>query len=113
MNTKRERAAQVSSDNRSLVSLALLALVVGATTGLMCAGFRIALRQADRFRDILIGWAHGHAILGFVLVVVTCSLATFLGAWLVFRFSPHAWHSPCRIRPARPDAAGALRAGSG
>ena len=90
MNTKRERATQVSCDIRSLVSLALLALVVGATTGLICAGFRIALRQADRFRDILIGWAHGHAILGFVLVVATCSLATFLGAWLVFRFSPHA-----------------------
>ena len=73
-----------------LAALALLALAVGAATGLICAGFRMALEQADRFRDVLIGWAHGHAIPGFVLVVVACGLATFLAAWLVFRFSPYA-----------------------
>ena len=38
----------------------------------------------------LIAWAHGHTIPGFVIVVVACSLATFLATWLVFRLSPHA-----------------------
>jgi len=90
MNTERESGAQLPSGHGSLVALALLALVVGATTGLICAGFRTALEHADRFRDFLIGWAHGHPIPGFVLVVVACSLATFLAAWLVFRLAPHA-----------------------
>ena len=69
MTTERASGAQPNGHG-SLVALALLALVVGATTGLICAGFRMALEQADRFRDFLIGWAHGHAIPGFVLVVV-------------------------------------------
>src|SRR3974390_120115 len=90
MNTERESGAQLPDGHGSLVALALLALVVGATTGLICAGFRAALEQADRFRDFLIGWAHGQAIPGFVLVVVACGLATFLAAWLVFRLAPHA-----------------------
>ena len=90
MNTERESGAQLPNGHGSLVALALLALVVGATTGLICAGFRTALEHADRFRDFLIGWAHGHPIPGFVLVVVACSLATFLAAWLVFRLAPHA-----------------------
>jgi CIC family chloride channel protein len=90
MNTEQERAAQLPSGHGSLVVLAVLALVVGATTGLICAGFRLALEQAERFRDILIAWAHGHTILGFVTVVVACSLTTFLATWLVFRLSPHA-----------------------
>jgi len=90
MNTERESGAQLPNGHGSLVALALLALVVGATTGLICAGFRTALEHADRFRDFLIGWAHGHPIPGFVLVMVACSLATFLAAWLVFRLAPHA-----------------------
>ena len=43
----------------NLLALALLALVVGAAAGLVGAVFRLALEQADRLRDTLIGWAHG------------------------------------------------------
>jgi hypothetical protein len=34
-----------------LLALALLALVAGGTAGLICAGFRLALKEADRLRD--------------------------------------------------------------
>ena len=90
MSSDREGAARLRGHDGSLVALALLALLVGAMTGLLCALFRLALEQADRWRDAVIGWAHGHAIPGFVLVVVACGLATFLAAWLVFRLAPHA-----------------------
>jgi CIC family chloride channel protein len=55
----------------------------------VCAIFRIALEQADRLRDLVIAWAHGHALVGFLLVV-TAGAAAALAAWLVRRFAPHA-----------------------
>ena len=70
--------------------LALVALVVGAATGLIGAIFRLSLAHADRVRDAVIAWAHGHAIGGFLLVVCACAAATLVAAWLVRRFSPHA-----------------------
>jgi chloride channel protein, CIC family len=69
--------------------LSALALAVGATTGVVCAVFRMALAQADRLRDLAIAWAHGQALFGFLLVVATGAAAA-LAAWLVRRFAPHA-----------------------
>jgi len=85
-----EHAAQPSEGDGSLIILALLALVAGAAAGLAGGLFRLALEQADRLRNLLIGWAHGQAIAGLLFVVVSCSVATLIAAWLVRRFSPHA-----------------------
>ena len=49
----------------------------------------MALEQADRLRDLVIAWAHGQALVGFLLVV-TAGAAAALAAWLVRRFAPHA-----------------------
>ena len=62
---------------------------MGAATGVVCAIFRLALEQADRLRDLVIAWAHGQALVGFLLVV-TAGAAAALAAWLVRRFAPHA-----------------------
>jgi CIC family chloride channel protein len=62
---------------------------VGGATGLVCALFRLCLQQADRWRDLAIAWAHGQALLGFLLVVLAGAAAA-LAAWLVRRFAPHA-----------------------
>jgi CIC family chloride channel protein len=67
-----------------------VALLVGAAAGLVGAVFRLCLERADRLRDGLIAWAHGHSVLGFLLVTFTCAAATGVAAWLVRRFSPHA-----------------------
>lgn len=56
----------------------------------MGAAFRLSLAHADRARDALIAWAHGHAIGGFLIIVCTSAAATLVAAWLVRRFSPHA-----------------------
>jgi CIC family chloride channel protein len=69
--------------------LSALALVVGGATGLVCALFRLCLQQADQWRDLAIVWAHGQALLGFLLVVLAGAAAA-LAAWLVRRFAPHA-----------------------
>jgi CIC family chloride channel protein len=73
-----------------LLTLSLIALLVGAAAGAAGAALRLALEHADRMRDALIAWAHGKASLGFLIVVVTCAAATALAAWLVRRFSREA-----------------------
>jgi chloride channel protein, CIC family len=85
-----ENGEQSTDERRSLLMLALVALVVGAATGLVGAAFRISLERADQARDALIAWTHGHAIWGFLIVVCVCATATLVAAWLVRRFSPHA-----------------------
>jgi len=74
----------------SLVALALVSLVVGAASGLIGALFRLALEQADRLRNAGLVWAHGHVLIGFLLVIGVAAAATGLAAWLVRRYSPQA-----------------------
>jgi chloride channel protein, CIC family len=80
----------VADEHQSLLGLVAAALVVGAATGCVGANFRLLLEQADRLRDAMIAWAHGHGIWGFLIVVGACACATLLAAWMVRRFSPHA-----------------------
>jgi CIC family chloride channel protein len=70
--------------------LAVLALVGGAAAGLIGAVFRLALDQADRFRDTLISRAHDDRAAGFLFVIAASAGAVAMAAWLVRRFSPPA-----------------------
>ncbi|WP_424362814.1 H(+)/Cl(-) exchange transporter ClcA [Methylocystis parvus] len=78
------------SGQRSLVTLAALALLVGGVAGLVGALFRLALQQADRLRDLVVVWAQGRAAVGFIAVVALCAGAALVARWVVRRFSPHA-----------------------
>jgi CIC family chloride channel protein len=75
---------------RSLLRLALVAPIVGAGAGLICALFRLALDEAGVWRNALLGRAHQYAVFGFVLVLLGCAAGAALAAFLVRRFSPHA-----------------------
>ena len=90
MNPDQELAPDPEGDHGSLLLLVLLACVVGAGAGAIGTLFRIFLEHADAWRDALIGWAHGAAIVGFVLVSGGCAGAVALAAWLVRRYSPEA-----------------------
>lgn len=81
---------QGTNEGRGLLGLVAIALVAGAAIGLVGAIFRVSLGHADRLRDAMIGWAHGHAVWGFLIVVAACGAATAIAAWMVRRFSPHA-----------------------
>src|ERR1700729_3561840 len=81
---------QMGGERRSLLRLAATALIVGAATGCVGAIFRLLLVHADRLRDAVITWGHGHAIWGFLIVVGGCAVATLVAAWLVRQFAPHA-----------------------
>jgi CIC family chloride channel protein len=70
--------------------LALLALIAGGASGLICAGFRLVLAEADRFRETTIARAHDRGLVGFLLVTAGAGLAVAAAAWLVRRFSPYA-----------------------
>ena len=74
----------------SLLVLGILAPVVGAASGLIGAVFRLALAEADRFRNAAIVWAHGWQFGGFLVLVAGCAAAVAFAAWLVRRFSPYA-----------------------
>ena len=73
----------------SLLTLALLALLVGVAAGLAGASFRFALAQAEHLRSVFILAAHGEAF-GICFVAGLCGAAAALGAWLVRRYAPHA-----------------------
>jgi CIC family chloride channel protein len=82
--------AEPAQANGSLLVLALLTPIVGATSGLVGASFRLALTAADRFRNAAIAWAHGEKFVGFLCIVAACAAAAAIAAWLVRRFSPYA-----------------------
>jgi CIC family chloride channel protein len=90
MNPEQQRADEPADGQGSLLTLALLSLLVGATAGLVGALFRLYLVRADGLRDELIAWAHGGKLLGLALVMATCAAATAVAAWLVRRFAPFA-----------------------
>ena len=87
---RRERRTEPAAGDGSLLALASLALAAGAGSGLIVAIFRLALVQADRWRNELIARAHHRPLVGFVLVVAGCAAAVAAAAWLVRRFSPYA-----------------------
>jgi CIC family chloride channel protein len=74
----------------SLLVLAILALIAGGASGLVGAIFRLALEEADRFRNVLIASVHDLGFVGFLLVTGGSAVAVALAAWLVRRFSPYA-----------------------
>jgi chloride channel protein, CIC family len=90
VNPEPNLAVQQEGGHGSLLILALLAPLVGAASGLMGAIFRLALDQADGFRDTLITRAHDARLAGFLFVTAACSGAVAIAAWLVRRFSPPA-----------------------
>jgi chloride channel protein, CIC family len=90
LNWRRGRRADAETGEGSLLALAALALVAGAVSGLIVAIFRLALTQADGWRNQLIADAHHQPIVGFVLMVAGSAAAVAAAAWMVRRFSPYA-----------------------
>ena len=83
-------AVQPEGAHGSLLILALLAPIAGAASGLLCTIFRLALDEADAFRDALITRAHDAKLVGLLLVTAGCASAVIIAAWLVRRYSPSA-----------------------
>lgn len=88
---------QLEQTPASLPVVAVVSIVAGAAAGLVGALFRLALEQADRFRNWAIANLHAtlgasvaSSALGIVLVMAACGLAGLIAAWLVRRFAPFA-----------------------
>jgi CIC family chloride channel protein len=90
VNGDLKETAPLADHEGSLLVLSLLALVVGAISGMVGAIFRVLLGQADRLRDLLIAWAHGQKTVGFLFVLAICTSAATIAAWLVNRYAPEA-----------------------
>lgn len=85
-----DRADGAEGGAGGLLVLAVVSLIAGAASGLLCAVFRVILVRADGWRNELIGWAHERAFLGFLIVAGITVGATAVAAWLVRRYSPYA-----------------------
>src|SRR5262245_55494381 len=90
MHGESERAVQTAAENAGLLVLTFLAFLVGIAAGLLGVAFRLSLERADRFRDLVLAWAHGEKLSGFILVMILSAAATAVATWLVHRFSPQA-----------------------
>jgi CIC family chloride channel protein len=90
MKSKPEATRESEERPGNLFTLALLAPIVGAASGILGVTFRLALVHTERLRDSLIAWAHGQKAVGFLLVTATCAAGTAVAAVLVRRFSPLA-----------------------
>lgn len=75
---------------RGLLPLALLSLLVGAASGLVGAGFRLMLEQADRWRGHFLDWAHRWEPTGLPLPILLFGATAAAAAWMARRFSPFA-----------------------
>lgn len=73
-----------------LPALAIISLICGIISGVVCGAFRLFLDYADGWRDGFLAWAHGFGWLGLPMVVAVFSAAVAISAWLVHRFAPFA-----------------------
>jgi len=80
VSRKQKLPADTGDRPGNLIALTLLAPIVGAAAGLVGALFRLALGEADRMRDDLIGWARGEQLLGFLTVACACAATTLVAA---------------------------------
>ena len=85
-----ENKASGDRDDEGLLVLSILALIVGALSGLVGALFLLMLARADKFRDAAVVWAHSRPVVGFLVLSMACGAGAALAAWLVHRFSPQA-----------------------
>lgn len=90
MSTTEKDFRRLADEGRSLLGIVAIALVSGVAIGCVGGIFRVALEHADRLRNAMMAWAHGHAIWGFLIVVGACAIAVSVAAWMVRRFSRHA-----------------------
>jgi chloride channel protein, CIC family len=84
------RGPQAVQEQGNLLVLALLALLVGAASGLIGACFRLSLQWADKLRDQWIAWAHTGSFAGLLVVIGVSAAAIAVAAWMVRRISPLA-----------------------
>jgi CIC family chloride channel protein len=90
MSEKSASATATIHGNAGLFALAMLSLLAGAVTGVVGAGFRIALERAEGWRDSLLQLAHSYGALGLLLAICAAAGATALAAWMVRRIAPEA-----------------------
>jgi CIC family chloride channel protein len=97
----------------NLLVLAVLALVVGAASGLIGALFRLTLIWCDGLRDQWIAWARTGSFAGLLIVIGGTAAAVAFAAWMVRRIEPHASgsgipHVEAVLHGALPPAASRL-----
>ena len=104
MTPEQKPASDRDGDQGSLLVLAVLALIVGAVSGLVGALFLLLLATGGQVSAMLvIVWAHSKALAGFMVVSIGLRRRRReLAAWLVHRYSPQAVrerHPTCRGGP--------------
>jgi CIC family chloride channel protein len=73
------------------LGMMLAAAVVGATTGVVGAIFRITLAWLERERTHVVALAHAHAPagIGWMIPLALCAVGAAVGSWLTEKLAPH------------------------
>ena len=77
----------LNETKRSLLPLAILALIVGAFTGLAGVAFQVSLQWTHRFRDAFIHVAHLDGMIGFFIFILACASATAAAVAIVQKYT--------------------------
>jgi CIC family chloride channel protein len=85
-----ERGQPHKHGPRGLPMLALISLIVGGMTGLVCGAFHALLDDGDILRNKLLVQMHASNWAGLPCFVLICATATAMAAWLVRRYAPIA-----------------------
>ena len=65
-------------------------LLSGVLVGAVGGAFRWCLLRVEHQRDLLVTWAHGQPVVGWLAPIVVCGIAVGLARLLVLRFAPEA-----------------------
>ncbi|WOJ90748.1 chloride channel protein [Methylocapsa polymorpha] len=84
------RARLTLAVDSDLLPLALLSGVAGAGAGIICALFRLSLRQAAHLRAAMPLWWRDEPVVGLFLMIVGAAAAAAIAVWLVRRFMEYA-----------------------
>lgn len=80
----------IDADARHLFLLCFAAALVGISTGLIAASFRLGLEWVLELRFGLIDYLDGSALIGFLVFIAVTTILTGLSALLVAKVSPDA-----------------------
>jgi len=94
-----------------VLRITVASIVAGVLIGVLGGVFQVLLVGAERWRDLLVAWAHGSPYFGWLAPMALAFVGALVARYLVVRFAPEAEGSgvqrveavfACEVKPAGP-----------
>ena len=73
-----------------IIRLVIASILGGILIGIVGGGFRFLLITFDRLRTEVIGWAHLHPMVGWLIPIALGAAGAWIARWMVVKFAPTA-----------------------